>query len=148
MRTQTTMTSVGVPVQNGVKLQHTLGGYLVFARDQWPMSMGEACCWGELEETEEMTPLVASWVAQLWKRCRQKFRRECGEEALLQMPHPALPDPTPYQVQVLIDELTREDKCFWCLDTDDEDDSDDDDVILGSGVTRAEGNEDDSDDEE
>jgi len=127
---QATMPSVRVGVLNGVKLQHTLGGYLVFARDQWPESMGEACCWGELEETEEMTPLVASWVAQLWKRCRQKFRRECGEEALLQRRHPALPDPTPHQVELLVDALVREDKQEWCLDTDDEDDSDDEGAVL------------------
>ena len=119
------MTSLVLRVQNAVKVEHTVGGYLIFARDQWPESMGEACCYGEYEETEEARLDAASWVAQLWKRCRQKFRRECGEEALLQRRHPALPDPTPHQVELLVDALVRDDKQEWCLDTDDEDDSDD-----------------------
>ena len=108
--------------KNGVQVEHSIAGYLYWARDQWPESMGEACCWGELEETEEMMPLVASWVAQLWKRCSQKFRRECGEKALLerkkallQRQNPALSDPTPRQVELLIDALVREDKQEWCV---------------------------------
>ena len=62
------MTSLVLRVQNAVKVEHTVGGYLIFARDQWPESMGEACCYGEYEETEEARLDAASWVAQLWKR--------------------------------------------------------------------------------
>ena len=47
---------------------------------------------------------------------RQKWRRKCGEEAVLQMPHPALPDPTPRQVQVLLDQLSQEKYHEWCTD--------------------------------
>ena len=114
------MASVGVRVQNGVKVEHTVGGYLVFARDQWPTAMGEVTRWGlrgalmvrSLANDEK----AANTIAQLWKQSGQKWRRKCGEEAMLQMPHPAFPDPTPSQVQVLLDQLSQEKYHEWCTD--------------------------------
>ena len=35
---------------------------------------------------------------------------------MLQMPHPAFPDPTPSQVQVLLDQLGQEKYHEWCTD--------------------------------
>ena len=120
MRTQTTtMPSVGVRVQNGVKVEHTMGGYLVFARDQWPTVMGEVTRWGlrgDVLVSHANDEQAANTIAQLWKQSGQKWRRKCGEEALLQMPHPAFPDPTPHQVQVLLDQLSQEKYHEWCTD--------------------------------
>ena len=112
----------------GVIVENTIGGYLIYARDQWPTVMGEQTRWGFLEEDPSMIPMAACTIAQLWKQDSQKRRRKCSEEARLQMPHPALPDLTPYQVQILIEELHCEDKQVWCTDEGyDSDDSDDDD---------------------
>ena len=113
------MASVGVRVQNGVKVEHTVGGYLVFARDQWPTVMGEVTRWGLRPQSSLSVPAhvaAADTIAQLWKQSGQKWRRKCGEEAMLQMPHPAFPDPTPSQVQVLLDQLSQEKYHEWCTD--------------------------------
>tara|TARA_E500000178_G_scaffold220680_1_gene217746 strand:- start:908 stop:1315 length:408 start_codon:yes stop_codon:yes gene_type:complete len=113
------MASVGVRVQTGVKVEHTVGGYLVFARDQWPTVMGEVTCWGlrgDVLVGHANDEKAANLIAQSWKQSGQKWRRKCGEEALLQMPHRALPDPTPRQVQVLLDQLGQEKYHEWCTD--------------------------------
>ena len=113
------MASVGVRVQNGVKVEHTVGGYLVFARDQWPTAMGSVTRWGLRPQSALSVPFhvaAADTIAQLWKQSGQKWRRKCGEEAMLQMPHPAFPDPTPSQVQALLDQLSQEKYHEWCTD--------------------------------
>ena len=86
------MASVGVRVQTGVKVEHTVGGYLVFARDQWPTVMGEVTCWGlrgdEYDDGDANDEKAANTIAQLWKQSGQNggasaARRRCSRCPIL-----------------------------------------------------------------
>ena len=113
------MASVGVRVQNGVPVQHSIAGYLCWARDQLPTCRGEVSptygsgAWPMSDWSEFKA--AADMVAQGYKQGGQKFRRDLMAEAESGEPHPAFPDPTPYECQVLIEALSMEDKQFWCV---------------------------------
>jgi len=107
----------GPIVQNAHHVEHTVGAYLVFARDQWPTAMGEATRWGHLPRTGRATDEeAANAIAQSWKQCGQLFRRQCREEAESDVPHPSISDLTPNQVQILLEQLSEERHHAWCTD--------------------------------
>jgi len=111
------MASVGVRVQNGVPIQHSIAGYLCWARDQLPTCLGEVSRWGALIlPVSDEFKAAADMVAQGYKQGGQKFRRDLMAQAESGEPHRAFPDPTPYECQVLIEALSMEDKQVWCVE--------------------------------
>ena len=93
-------------------VHHSIAGYLCYARDQIPTLKGDMSRWG----ATACPPFedVADMVAQVYKQCGQRFRRQLTRDA--RSPHPFFPDPTPYECQVLIDALCTESRQPWCLD--------------------------------
>ena len=154
--------AIGVLVQDSIKVEHTVAGYLMFARDQWPSVMEwvkrlneEHPTQCDIDEGRDLKDVLyesaAYTIALRWKQSGQKMRRKCCTLALLQMPHTSHPDLTPLQVEWLLAQLCRTEggdreagpRYAWCInDYSYDEEQSDDDVILGSGVTRAEGNED------
>ncbi len=117
-------------------VDRSIAAYLVFARDQLPTAMGEVTRWGYLKPDDNTFKEAADFVAQSWKQCGLKFRRKCYDEAKSNIPHAFFPDPTPYQVLILLNALQNEKHHSWCMDEysmaeepsdDDEDDDNNDD---------------------
>jgi hypothetical protein len=99
------------------KLDHSVGGYLCYARDQLPNCTGELSCWGFNPSVKNvMFEEVANMIAQGYKQCGNKYRRDLMREAESGEPHGAFPDPTPYECQVLLEELDKENYHEWCTD--------------------------------
>ena len=104
-------------VQNGILIDHSIAGYLCWARDQIPTFRGDVSRWGARTMTyyNEFKE-IADLVAQGYKQCGQRCRRNFMAEAESGRPHDAFSDPTPYECQVLIDALNNEKKQIWCVD--------------------------------